>query len=40
MNPRIIEAMKHFDVAADSPIDKATATASPAEGGQAASDAG
>ena len=40
VNARIIEAMKRFDVAPDSPIDKATATASPAEGGEAASDAG
>lgn len=40
LNPRIAAAMKRFDVAPDSPIDKATATASPAEGGQAASDAG
>jgi formate dehydrogenase subunit delta len=40
INPRIVQAMHLFDANPPSPVDKATASATPAEGGEAASDAG
>ena len=40
VNPRIVQAMHLFDANPPSPVDKATASATASEGGEAASDAG